>query len=296
MIALVVILAAALGAAVTAIVILLFLRPRSGWQITEAERRAELFRELQQLTGPTYGTPRAGGEPPGTPAVNGAGAEPAPPLPGQIGGKKHLRLLQGGIAAALVLALEFLRETWRIHRGRVVGTLLGAAATATTVTLLTITPWEDGVDPQPPSSAPSAAPTVTDPSPQPSTPSTRGEAPAAESSKTRPVPSSLTVPSRSAAPSPAPTGSTVPIGEQPAATGPEPSPAPAEDGAGAPTGGTDEDGDDQGDAQGSPPSAPLPTPGLPTPAPSATPVGSGLCAGLTVAPVLDVGVCLPGIG
>src|SRR3546814_12583341 len=89
MIALVVILAAALGAAVTVNVILLFLRSRSirhkadvaDRQITEA--RVEIFRDLQRLVDPPDPITRAGGESHEQPAgVNGRG--PQPPRGGTV--------------------------------------------------------------------------------------------------------------------------------------------------------------------------------------------------------------------
>lgn len=233
--------------------------------------------------------------------ANGNGAPPQP-LPSTVHAKKHLTLIPGGAVAALIAtAAGLLHEAWRAPRGRVVGALVGSAATATTVTMLTLAPWTDSNDPEPPSSAPTAAPSSTawpPPTVRPPQPTatdtvpTGPPSPSGSEPEPSPTGSASLTPSLSASPSPGPTSSLVPIvGESPPAQQ-DPSP-PGGDG---PPGGGDPTGSPGG---GSPPAAgPAPPPPAEPPPdaapPSATPADGALCVGVGVAPLLDVEACLLG--
>lgn len=284
-----IILAAALGV-ISIVVVLLFRR------IAAVDRReAELGEMVRQLTEHDVELyreflcfrHRSNGSPPtGRAMADEGGPEPeAPPDPGAepLRTKKHLRLLRGGLVAAALSAIaEFLREAYREHRGYVIGTAIGAtAAGAATATLLVITPWVDGSDRRPSSSAPTATATLAQAPPappHPPQPDPTGSGPAhippPSPSALAPSPSASAVPSEFASPGPELPVPVVPIGEPPALPG---LPAPTPSVAITSPGEVVEDG----------PSAPeVPSPAQ---APPASPVDAGLCVG----PVVDLELCPP---
>jgi hypothetical protein len=297
MIALVAILAAALGAAVTAIVILLFLRSHhtgqrlddADRQITEAEARVEIFRELKQLTGPPDHTTRAGGDPPRQVAVNGTEhAHPPHALPGVICSKGHLSVLKGGaISVHAIAATGAVHHAWQTHRGQAVSALVGASTTATSVTMLSVTPWTGTSDSEPPPSAPAVTAIATPSSPsaassrRPTLTASIRASPTAilslspHASATEPPPSTTTSPSSDPSVVPA-------VGEEPTAGLSEP---PGDDGPTA-SGELGSDAPSQ-----SPPAEPSPSEPTTT-APPETFASPELCLNTHDVPLPDADACL----
>lgn len=289
-----IILAGASGAVTVITVLLLFRRLREdlNWQLTalRAERNSEWI--MRAIVSAPNGTTAPSGGSVQAAAVNGEHLNPPPPLPDPLRGqqpllsKRHLHLLPP-IAAAVLALTEFLREAWREHRGYVAGTALGATvAGAATATLLVIAPWSDDAHHQPRYLVPTAPPIVTLPPPAYTIPPPAtlpgGSAPAVSASPSvlAASPSASPVPSESVTASPEPIASAVPVGEEPTV----PSGLVTPPGLG-PTGET-------------PPAAEPSVPPVPvsSPPPLPTPGGSGLCVGVRVSPVLDVGTCLPLLG
>ncbi|WP_262059742.1 hypothetical protein [Streptomyces sp. STR69] len=273
------ILAAALGAN-TVIVLLLFRRLRQDLaqslsrQVTAIRVEITRDRVIRQLTD-TQG--RAGGEQEPTEAIAlaiGAESEPEAPPPQlqPIRRKGHLGLYIGGAMAMVVTALaRAAREALRIHRRQsALGILAAAAATTTTVTVLTLTPWVDGSDIDPPPAVPSVALTAfPDPghtapgssTTNPSLASTIGPrrtgGPSSDQSLLAAVGGRLTPVDDSAAPSPTPSAGTTPVESPTQAVTAAPTENPTQS--------------------------------------SSSPTSSTACTGLSVA-VLDVQACLLGGG
>ncbi|MFD1656926.1 hypothetical protein ACFSL4_01425 [Streptomyces caeni] len=172
-------------------------------------------------------------EPPLVAAVIGNGGSPPPDiglpirhLPGLLATRKHLSVLKGGgICAVLTIAADALRA----GRGHITGALAGSAVTATTVTLLTVTPWATGAGHQTPPAAPAPPPSALSPGSHPPQLVRSQTTPVAATSPAPPEPS----PSASSTPSPTPLPDTEPdaseamlADEQPAEDG---SPQPADD-------------------------------------------------------------------
>jgi hypothetical protein len=220
-------------------------------------------------------------------AANGGGFELPPVALRPVRRKKHLGLyLGGGLAALGVMLGQGVREAWRAYRGHLVGTVAGATAAATTtVTLMTVTPWQDDASRHPPPSIPTAAPTVivptthTQPLPSGPIPST---APPPATSTPGPSTSASPTPSASATTSPTPTPSLVPIaeGSRPTATpsqrASEPPPTPSEPETTTPP---------------APPAPPAHAPAGEPPNPPVAPAAQG--AGLAHAPGLNSKACHP---
>lgn len=273
------ILAAALGAN-TVIVLLLFRRLRQDLaqslsrQVTAIRVEITRDRVIRQLTD-TQG--RAGGEQEPTEAVALAiGAEsepePPPPQPQPVRRKGHLGLYIGGALALAATALaRAAREGLRIHRRQsALGILAAAAATTTTVTVLTITPWVDGSDIDPPPAVPSVALTAF--------PGHRQTAPG--SSATGPSPGSTIGPRRTGSPSSDQSllaAVDVPLTAVDDSAGPSASPPASTTAVESPTQAVT--------------AAPTENPTEP----SSSPTSSTACTGLSLA-VLDVQACLLGGG
>ncbi|CAL9347853.1 hypothetical protein SUDANB1_00400 [Streptomyces sp. enrichment culture] len=227
-------------------------------------------------------------------AANGTG-EVAPELPlgpQPVRRKRHLGLFIGGAVAAMVAVLsQGLRAAWDTRRGQVVGTAIGVATVAaTTIILLAYSPWEDGGS-GPPSSAPTAAPTVTSspghtqppssgssPSPSPfpsvSSDSTTASAPAPTAAgqwqeTVAQTPQSSASSSRAEASPPLPPASPPAGSGTPTKPAPTPTPEP-------------------------PPAEPSPGSPSPEPPPSAPSRSSALCLALVAAGLVDITVCLGG--
>lgn len=221
-------------------------------------------------------------------AANGEVYEP-PTGPSPVRRKKHLGLyIGGGLAALGVTVSHVAREAWQSHRAQLVASVIGAtAAASTTVTLLTLTPWQDSTDNHPPSSAPTAVPTVTLP-PGYTQPPPSGTTPSATPSPTASGPEPSTSPTPSASASPTATPSLVPVLDEPK---PTVTPSPSEE---TPPPGSEP-----------PPTTPEPEPTPPAEPPPAEPPAeepanppatSALCAGLAVTPLFSIEACLLGGG
>ncbi|MFD4258165.1 hypothetical protein ACFWR9_11180 [Streptomyces sp. NPDC058534] len=229
------------------------------------------------------------------------GNDPAPDPAGRhpIRRKRHLGLFLGGVAAAMATFSGVAREIAATHRIQLVGTVTGAAVAAATVTVITVQPWTDSTDYEPPSAAPSAsapptpAPPGTQPPPTPAPP-TRGASPstAAQDSSGSPSPS----PTRgSPSPRASPESTDVPIvqaGDEPSATAASPA---ASDGVPGNTGGTSGESPPTGSPGPSPeqPRPPVDPPTEPPPVAEES-ADSGLCLDLSLVPLLDADACLLG--
>ncbi|MEV4033464.1 hypothetical protein [Streptomyces umbrinus] len=200
--------------------------------------------------------------------------------------KKHLAVYRGGALAAAALALiGGVHDTWRMHRSQVVGGLAGITVTATTVTLLTITPWDPGTNRQPPSSAPKVGPTAVVPLPGSPGP----QRPGSQAPSASPSPAAI-VPEPSGSPTwsepvpvsrPQDIGSRVPIGDGAGASSPTGSPAP----------GASESLPSDPESE-NPASPTIPAPPEPPAEEPESPSASGLCISLILRPVADIQVCL----
>ncbi|MFJ9114414.1 hypothetical protein ACIRJO_02575 [Streptomyces sp. NPDC102394] len=203
--------------------------------------------------------------------------------------KKHLGLYLGGAAAALTTLGHLTLEALRQHRGRIAAAITGASITAATATLVTVQPWTQDTSQQPPSSAPTVAPTTYLP-PYSTRPPATTRAPS-----TAPTPSTGSTPaSAEASPtallSPSPTGTVISVGDA--------SPPGWTD---APPGGS---ASQPGDASSWPaPTDKGSTPGASPPPPSQEPAGEsppaqtaapGACVAAAVGPVISTDVCLLG--
>lgn len=287
----VIILAAALGAIFSIVVVLLFRRinaiARHTAEVGETVRQltetdVELYRELLRLRRTMNGGPTTGRETRSAAVAGGDLPSDPPSIPSQqpTRRKRHLALYILS-SAALALA-SLIREAFRAYRGRVVGVLAGAAATASTVTVLTVTPWQGDVS-HPPSSAPTAASTIHAPEP--------GSSPSSTPAKPLLSPPPSVTPTPGASPTPddrlahvswVPT--LIPIGNASAPMGVP----------GLPAGGIT--------PSGVPDVTTAPTVGTggsspaPSPPSSSPPAGTGVCAGISASPVGSADVCLPLLG
>jgi len=111
----------------------------------------------------------AGDGPPSEAAVVNGNADPpnfAYSLPGPepVRRKRHLGLYLGGAVAAIATVSSVARDALHGHRVQIISALVGAAATATTVTVVSVQPWTDNR-----SDWPTSAPAVSAPSPRPPT-------------------------------------------------------------------------------------------------------------------------------
>ncbi|MET9158227.1 hypothetical protein ABZX56_10905 [Streptomyces parvulus] len=209
--------------------------------------------------------------------------------------KRHLGLYIGGAAAAVVTVKAAVREMVTHHRMQFAGALAGAAATAATVTMVTVQPWTHDSGYEAPRAEPrsSAPPTHGPPGPGPSRPpGTRHPSSIAPPTEGPPgtsgsAPPSAVLPQRAGT---APPLLAAPIG-------------PAEDGDSEPGGGGDtaDDVSDE-DADAPPTQSPGPTPAPSKPAtdppanppPAGEPSRSGLCLDLSLPPLLEADTCLLG--
>lgn len=226
----------------------------------------------------------------------GHGAEPEGPSgPGPqlapdavvIRSKRHLTMLVfTGVLGALVWVSGFARDAWQAHRGQMVGAAVGAAAAASAVTMLTVTPWSADNDGEPPSSAPTvtSSPTpILPPSgavPYPS--GTSSPEPSASPSSAQPSPSSSNSQILLISPSPEASATPTPTGTEPSAI--EPSPADSGGTASAP-----------GEATGSPtpPASSPPSASVPGEAGEAPGMeAQSVCVFVDLRPLLSVGACL----
>lgn len=283
------ILAAALGAN-TVIVFLLFRRLRSDLSRQVTAIRVEIHRDrvIRQLTRPN-GIGRVGTEDEAPEAALAVGDGDEPPVFAEqpIRRKKHLAVYRGGALAAAALALiGGVQDTWRTHRNQVVGGLAGITVTATTVTLLTLSPWDSGTNREPPSSAPTAGPTFTPLPPDSPDPQSPGSsAPSANPSHTADSGREIGASSASSEPVPASSpqdiGSLVPIGDEPLTPSATGSPTP---------GGSEPPPADPEPEDPAPPTTPPPA--EPPAEEPENPPASGLCIGLILRPVADIQVCL----
>lgn len=283
----VIILAAALGAIFSIVVVLLFRRinaiARHTAEVGETVRQltetdVELYRELVRLRRHMNGGPATGREARSAAVAGGDLSDPPSTSPPQRPArrKRHLALYILSGAALAITAL--IREAFQAYRGRIAGVLAGTAATASTVTVLTLTPWQADVS-QPPSSAPTAASTIQAPKTgstpssvprqTPRAPQSSAPAPGENRTPSQPLPSDASWPA-----------ALIPIGDVSSPTG-----LPALPGSGI-------------TPSGSPGATATPTDAAatPSPSPSSTPARTGVCAGVSGVPAGSTDVCLPLLG
>lgn len=173
-----IILATGFGAANFIAIALLFRRVRINTrQLSDmrAERNSEWILHALQ------GAPEAQERPA---RVAGGGSHTLPLHPRPVRQKRHLGLYRGGgiLAAATLTLSALIRCICQQHRAHLVSTALGTGAlAATTITVMTVAPWQQNVETVPPSSVPAVTvPAPPDASDQaaPTAPATGLRAPA----------------------------------------------------------------------------------------------------------------------
>jgi len=148
-----IILATGFGAANFIAIALLFRRLRHNLNRQLSDMRAE--RNSEWILRALQGAPEEQARPARAAAVGGSHTPPLHPQP--VRRKKHLGLYRGGAIAAAVLTLSaILRCGRQSHRAHLVSTALGSTAVAaTTITMMSVAPWQQDINTVPPTPNPS---------------------------------------------------------------------------------------------------------------------------------------------
>ena len=284
-----IVLAAGLGVANFIAVALLFRRLRRNLNRQLRDMRAEHNSEL--ILHALRDVPQEQEQAAQVANGSGGGAEPFPGGPQPARRKRHLALFLGsGVAALIATLTAIVREAWRTQPAQLIATA-GAvvAAGAAAAILLIASPWDNGND-RPPSSAPTTAPTpppADTPTPTGSpAPGTPAPSVSPSPSTSRPEGNGTAAPSGSGSAQYTATAPRSPDVQPPGQTASPPSRS---------TGGPPQGGGPSSSGRPDPPSA-TPTGPPPTGEQPPPPHAPAHCTGITVTPVLSVGLCLLGRG